>query len=109
MRKTVLVALLFCCSVAFATDGSFTGQVVNGPNLESGKKWVFVQGPKGPTRRVEISTAKVTYSAAVPKAKREAKPEDGVREGAEVRLTANQDKEGEWQASAIEILKVAPE
>ena len=94
-------------SSAFAASGSFSGQVVNGPNLESGKKWVFVQAAKGLTRKVEISSARVSFDATVPKTSRSSKPEDAVREGAQVRVTASQDGQGEWKASAVEILKAA--
>jgi hypothetical protein len=95
-------------SLAFASNGSFTGQVVNGPNLDSDKKWVYVQSPKGPIRRVEISGAKIAYDPSVRKKDRQAKPEDDIHEGAQVRVTASQDGDGEWKASSVEILKTAP-
>jgi hypothetical protein len=95
-------------ATAFAATGSFTGQVVNGPNLDSNKKWVFIQGPRGPVRRVNINDAKISFGAAVKKQDRATKPEDAVREGAEVRVTASQDGDGEWKAASVEIVKVAP-
>jgi hypothetical protein len=105
--KASLLLLLFSVA-AFAANGSFVGQVVNGPNLDSNKKWVFVQGPRGPVRRVEISAAKISFSSSVAKKERDARPEDAVREGAQVRVTASQDGQGEWKASAVEIVKAAP-
>jgi hypothetical protein len=104
----LLSLLLLLTPLAFASNGSFAGQVVSGPNLDSDKRWVYVQSPKGMVRRVEISRANVSYSPSVPKKDRSAKPEDGVHEGAQVRVTASQDGEGEWQATRVEILKTAP-
>ncbi len=94
--------------MAFAATGSFTGQVVNGPNLDANKKWVFIQGPRGPVRRVDIHGARVTYGSTVKKQDKAGKPEDAIHEGAEVRVTASQDGDGEWKASAVEIVTVAP-
>jgi len=93
---------------AFAADGSFTGQVVNGPNLDTNKKWVFIQGLRGPARRVDINGAKVSFGSEVKKQDKPLKPEDAIREGAQVRVTASQDGDGEWKASSVEIVKVAP-
>ena len=100
--------MLLLAASAFAANGSFTGQVVNGPNVDSNKKWVFIQGPRGPVRRVDIHDAKVSFGSEVKKQDRAAKPEDAVREGAEVRVTASQDGDGEWKASSVEIVKAAP-
>lgn len=90
------------------TAGTFSGQVVNGPNPEPNKSWVYVQARKGAVRRVEISNAKVTFAPEVKGKDRAAKPEEAVREGAQVRVTAAQDEDGEWKASTIEILAPAP-
>ncbi len=103
-----LVCLLVLAASAFAANGSFTGQVVNGPNLDANKKWVFIQGPRGPVRRVDVSGAKVSFGPSVKKQEKAVKPEDAVREGAEVRVMASQDGDGEWKASSVEVVKVAP-
>ena len=95
-------------AAAFAADGSFTGQVVNGPNLDADKKWVFIQGPRGPVRRVDINGAKISFGAEMKKQDKAMKPEDAIREGAELRVTASLDGEGEWKASKVEVVKVAP-
>src|SRR3954471_12978499 len=105
--KRILTFVLFAAS-ALAADGSFTGQVVNGPNQDANKNWVYVQGPRGPVRRVDVSTAKVRFGAAVGKKDRDTNPEDAVREGAQVRVTASQDGDGEWKASSVEVVKAAP-
>lgn len=86
--------------------GFFTGQVVNGPKLDAHKRWVFVQGAKGVSRKVDVASAKVIYDEDVPQNEREAKPEDGVREGARIRVTAVQ-HDGDWKATTVEILKAA--
>ncbi len=106
MRKVLCLFVLVAS--AFAATGSFTGQVVNGPNLDTNKKWVFIQGPRGPVRRVDINDAKISFGPAVKKKDKAAKPEDAIREGAEVRVTASQDGQGEWKAASVEIVKVAP-
>ncbi len=93
---------------SLAATGSFTGQVVNGPNQDVNKKWIYVQGPRGGARRVEVSGAKIAFAGSVPKKDRGGKPEDAIREGAQVRVTASQDGDGEWKASSVEIVKTAP-
>jgi hypothetical protein len=107
MRKALWESILLVSVGAGAATGSFTGQVVNAPSLEGGKKWVFVQGKKGATRKVEISSAKVVLGKEVPKQARVGNPEDAVREGAQVRVTASQDESGEWKASEVEVLAPA--
>jgi hypothetical protein len=103
-----LICVLLLTVSAFAASGNFTGQVVNGPDLDANKKWVFIQGPRGPARRVDVSAAKVRFATAVGKKDRATNPEDAIREGAQVRVTASQDGDGEWKASAVEIVKPAP-
>jgi hypothetical protein len=92
-------------TLAFAASGSFVGQVVNGPNVDSNKKWIYVQAPRGAVRRVDVSAAKIAYGPSVEKKDR---ADDAVREGAQVRVTASQDGEGEWKASRVEVVKAAP-
>ena len=105
--KKLLFPFIFAVA-AFAANGSFTGRVVNGPNLDLNKKWVFIQGVRGPVRRVDINNSSVSFASTVEKQDRASKPEDAVREGAKVRVTASQDGDGEWKASRVEIVKVAP-
>ena len=65
-----------------------------------------MKSANGQVRRVGISRARVVYSDGVPP-KRAA--EDGglsIATGAEVRVTAQQDKDGEWRATRIEILSM---
>ena len=57
-------------------------------------------------RRVALAKAEVFYSDQVPEHQREKVAAKGLAEGAEVRVTAEQDDKGEWRALRIEILKV---
>ena len=110
MKRAGLLLITSCLLAVFAAGaaaGSFRGTVVNGPNSGADKQWVYVQGRDGNIRRVDISNARVTYDAAVPKHVRTPKASDSIREGADVRVTASQDGNGEWKASSIEVLKAA--
>ena len=56
-------------------------------------------------RKVGVNGASVVYDAAVPRSDRERRPEMSMKLGAEIRVTADQDGDGEWHASKIEILR----
>lgn len=87
------------------TPGVFRGTLVNGPGNEKvDGRWIYVKGRNGSLRRVEISRAKVSYMDTVPEGKREKLPETALKPGAVVRVTAEQDKDGEWRAEEIELL-----
>jgi len=58
-------------------------------------------------RRVALARAEIIYSVGVPTTKRQKDPARSLVEGAEVRVTAEQDGNGEWRAQRIEILKIA--
>ncbi len=97
----------FALAVALwaSTPGTFRGIVVH---ASQPGKWVYVRGPRGITRRVDLSQAKVIFGPSVPAS---AQSKDGLRsiaEGSEVRITAVQDGGGEWKATQVEVLK-APE
>ena len=57
-------------------------------------------------RRAHISEAEILYASTVPPALREKDPAHALKEGAEVRVTADQGGDGEWRAIRVEILKV---
>lgn len=99
----ILVATL--CSAA--TQGSFRGKIVRGPDADADKKWLYVQGLKGTIRRVEISDARVKYAPEVSKKDRKANPVEALGEGAQVQVDASQDGNGEWTASTVTILAVS--
>ncbi len=95
----VLVATLWA-----ATPGIFRGVVIVGPDHAPG--WMMVAGANGQMRRVKISEAQVVYADSVPSKDRQRRPELALVHGAEVRVTADQDENGDWRAQKIEILKL---
>lgn len=105
--KTIVLFLVAMVSLAqAATPGSFRGTVVGRPESGGGEKWLYVQGPKRSIRRVEISSARVSYAPEVKKKDRLANPAYALKEGTQVQVTASQDGSGEWKASAVTILEV---
>jgi hypothetical protein len=58
-------------------------------------------------RRVDIARARITYDEDVPAANRRSDPTEALTPGVEVRVTAEQDSNGEWKATRVEILKPA--
>lgn len=101
----VFALILALAILAVATPGSFRGTIVDNPGAAKG--WIYVQGRNGTARRVEISRAKILYDEDVPATERRPQPQDALTPGAEVRVTAEQDSDGEWHASQVEILKAA--
>lgn len=105
-RVRVGVALLLSLLPVLlsATPGSFRGVIVRGQDDNPG--WIWVKSANGMLRKVGISGAHVVYDDAVPQHARERQPERSIKSGIEVRITADQDGDGEWRASKIEILKL---
>ena len=87
-----------------AATGSFRGVIVRGADDNPG--WIWVKGADGMLRKVGVSGARVVYDNAVPNVDRERRPQLSMKSGVEIRVTANQDGDGEWRASRIEILKI---
>ena len=90
---------------AFATKGVFQGRVVEGSKREAGR-YIYVAGRGGYMRRVNIQKCRVIFGADVPPSQRVASASDSLKDSAEVRVTAEQGKDGEWMASEIVILKM---
>jgi hypothetical protein len=91
------------------TPGAFRGTIIPPPSGEAEPaepEWLYVQGPNHLVRRVALDTATVVYGEEVPYNQRHGHPK--LTEGAEVRVTAEQDAEGEWHALRIEVIRVAP-
>jgi hypothetical protein len=108
MRAWGLAALLFACLAPAGAEvsGTFRGVIVHAPRGEASHGWIYVQGRNGNLRRAEVSHARILYASSVPLSLREQVPARGLKEGAEVRVTASQDGNGEWRASRVEILRV---
>ena len=106
VRLAIATCLIFALLPALlsATTGSFRGIIVRGPDENPG--WIWVKGANGMLRKMGVSGARVLYDNAVANIDRERQPELSMKSGAEVRVTANQDSDGEWRASKIEILKI---
>ena len=106
MGRMALLSLLLAFAVAAlaGTPGIFQGEVYQDQKATPG--WIYVQGRNGLLRKVEISRARVVYAASVPAADRRADPARDLIEGAEVRITAEQDGGGEWRAIQVEIIRV---
>ena len=107
LRGSVALAIIVLLNLAIhaGTPGSFRGTIVDNPQNGAGKNWIYVQGRNGMARRVDVSHARVMYDDEVPASARLPKPEDALTAGVEVRVTAEQDDNGEWRASRVEILK----
>ena len=107
----LLAALLISVALPLTAEvsGTFRGVIVHAPKGEATQGWIYVAGRNGNLRRAEISHAQVRYAESVPVRLRAKDPELGLKEGAEVRVTASQDGDGEWRASRVEILKVQRE
>lgn len=103
----LLVALCWCCMVEAGTAGSFRGMVVEGEKGAPQEGWLYVQGRNGSMRRVDISKSAIAYDESVPADQRKSSAREQLAIGAEVRVTAEQDSNGEWHASRVEILKPA--
>ncbi len=99
------LAMAFSLAVFAGTPGIFQGQVYRDQN--SGSGWIYVQGRNGMLRKVEVSRARVVYAPSVPVADRAKDPAQDLIPGAEVRVTAEQDGDGKWRASRVEILKIS--
>lgn len=112
MRRTVLLAtIVFCLAVlpevAWATPGIFQGKIYQPTKESLPEGWIYVLGRNRMLRKVEISQATVVYADSVPTGQRADQPHSALVDGTEVRITAEQDKSGEWRASRVEIIKLS--
>jgi hypothetical protein len=108
--RILLIAIAFVAALASAgTPGTFLGTIVRASAGSADQNWVYVQGRNQMVRRVSVTGAKVIYGHDVPAGLRDGHPAAALIEGAEVRVTAEQDSAGEWRASLIEILRLPPQ
>src|SRR4051812_2675863 len=107
LRPPALVFMLSVLTAAtFATIGSFRGKIVSAPSGQARAGWVFVQGPNGSLRLVDIRKAQFAFDEdfhAPPDLSPSAKL---LLQGAEVRVVGEQ-QEGEWRAIRVEIIRLA--
>lgn len=103
---SLLLALLLLWALPlFATKGVFQGRVVEGTKREAGK-YIYVAGPSGYMRRVNIERCRVRFDSAIPASQRVQSAAESLHESAEILVTAEQGTNGEWVASDIVILKL---
>ncbi len=72
-------------------------------DVRSEKGWISVEGKNHMVRRVDVSQAEITYdesSAAAPGGN----AANALIPGNEVRVTAEQDEDGHWKATRVEVL-----
>ena len=100
-----LVLWLTLSPLSAGTPGTFRGKIIEAPPGKEHQGWLYIQGRNKLLRRVAVENAAVVYADGVPSPQREKVPADALVEGAEVRVTAEQDEAGEWRALRIEILK----
>ena len=105
LESLFLALLLTSPSPLFATKGVFQGLVVEGTKREAGR-YIYVAGRGGFMRRVNIQKCHVRFGADVPPSQRVASAAESLKDSAEVRVTAEQGRDGEWMASDIVILKL---
>jgi hypothetical protein len=111
-RATALSALPLALAAAisqvgFCAEGIFQGKVVNPPLDEAvAPGWIFVQGRNHLLRRVEVIHAVIVFGQQVPLSQRRKCGPECLEEGQEIRVTADQDRAGEWRARRVEILRL---
>jgi hypothetical protein len=106
VKLTAFVMAISLSALAFAgTPGMFRGVV--GEVADRGPNWIYVEGHNGTIRVVEISLAKVTYDPKFPQGRRRKVAANSLGRGAEVRVTAELEDNGDWHASEIEIIRPA--
>jgi len=106
-------ALLLICGLLLgglplsAADGMFQGKVIDPPlnqPLKSG--WIFVQGRNHMLRRVEVAHAVIVFTPGILPTQQSKCRMECLAAGQEVRITAEQDSNGEWRAKKVEILRL---
>jgi hypothetical protein len=107
LAACVFSVLLASSLPLLAVDGTFQGKVMNPPaNQAGGPGWIYVQGRNHMMRRVEVSHADIVFADTIPLSQHRKCNIECLTAGEEIRVTAEQDKQGEWRAKRIEILKL---
>ncbi|HET9743556.1 MAG TPA: hypothetical protein VFQ00_12460 [Terriglobales bacterium] len=104
-RSSLMILCVLLAAPLFATRGMFQGRVVEGTKRELGK-FIYVEGPGGMMRRVDIRKCRVRFAPSVPVSERVRNAAEFLHEGAVIRVTADQKQDGEWTAADILILKL---
>ena len=105
LGSLLLAWLLLSAAPLFATKGVFQGRVVEGTKGEAGK-YIYVAGRSGSMRRVNIQKCHVRFDSGIPASQRVQTAAESLHESAEILVTAEEGRNGEWVASDIVILKL---
>ena len=105
LHPLFVALMLFCSLPLFATKGVFQGRVVEGTKREAGK-YIYVAGRSGYMRRVNIQQCHVRFDSGIPASQRVQSAAESLHESAEILVTAEEGRNGEWVASDIVILKL---
>jgi hypothetical protein len=92
-------------TVSAGTPGTFRGTVVRSPQA-SDSAWVYLLGRNGLARRVNVSQSEVAYGKSVPQRDRKKIARESLVPGADLRVTAEQDRDGNWRAIYVEVLSL---
>ena len=105
LLRTLIFGLLLLPLYA-STPAMFRGRVVEIADQPKQAGMIFVLGPNGSLRKVQIGQARVTYADAMPEKFRKPEPQKSLVQGADVRVEAEEASAGLWRARSIEILQV---
>jgi len=108
-RRPIAVALLTIAvftATTFAVIGSFRGKIVSAPAGQARTGWVFVQGPNGSLRLVDIRKAEFAFDEDFHPPAELSPSAKLLLQGAEVRVVGEQ-SDGEWRAIRVEIIRLA--
>jgi hypothetical protein len=98
----LLAVVLLAAAAHAGTPGTFRGELYPGQDTKPG--WVYIVGRNETLRLVHIANASVFYAEGYPTRLRRQKPATSLKPGTDVRVTAEQDANGNWQATEIEII-----
>lgn len=107
--RIAFAAIVACmlAVAAIASAGIFVGELIPPPQPAGEGSWLYVKGRNAMVRRVDIAGARVFYGDTVVKRDRRRHASESLIPGAEVRVTADQNSDGEWHAQQVEITRTA--
>jgi len=102
----LLFLLLALPTMVLCAEGTFQGRIVDPPHQERAEPgWIFVQGRNHMVRRVDVTRATIVPAPGMLSGPREKCGPECLAVGQEVRITAEQDRSGEWRAKRVEIVR----
>jgi len=104
----LFIVVLFAVAADARILGVFQGEIIHGPYTVGKKKWIQLQSRNGFVRKVEITSAAISYDEDYPQQERISDPAEALMVYTMVRITAEQAKskkgDGAWSATEIVIL-----